>query len=63
MSKMIEIPNNATNGDVIRTLFPHIRWFVNEDNEVFTDHKTINQRFVSFNADWWNAPYKMESEE
>ena len=52
------IPDNATNGDVIMAMFPNAKWYVNEDNEVFTDHVTLNDRFVRFNIDWWNAPYK-----
>ena len=54
----IPIPENATNGDIIKALFSNVKWWVNEDNEVFTDHETINSNRVAINADWWNSPYK-----
>lgn len=57
----IPISDNATNGDVIKTLFSNIKWWANEDNEVFTDHKTINSNRVAINATWWNAPYQKGS--
>ena len=59
----IVIPENATNGDMIKAVFLDIKWFLNEDNEVFTDHKTVNQKFVRFNISWWNAPYKRRKNE
>lgn len=49
---------NPTNGDMLQALFPNVKWWVNEDNEVFTDHKTINSNRVAINADWWNSPYE-----
>ncbi len=46
----ITISENTTNGDVIKALFP------NEDD--FNDGHG-----AYFYKDWWNAPYKAESEE
>lgn len=45
------IPDNATNGDVVKAMFP---------NELLT---SITSTLwwgdnMSFNKDWWNAPYK-----
>lgn len=57
----IVIPNDATNGDMIMALFSNVKWWVNEDNEVFTDHKTTNSNRIAINADWWKAPYRKES--
>ncbi len=42
------VPNNATNGDIIKTLFPKI-----DDN--FSN--VIDLKL------WWNAKYKAESED
>jgi len=61
----IVIPKNATNGDVIKALFPNIK--INDIDclkMIYTgiDHKNM----IGFNLDatkeWWNAPYKAESE-
>lgn len=59
---IIELPKNPTNGDIIKVLFPNVKWFINEDDEVFTDHKTLNSKRVILARDWWNAPYKGEKE-
>jgi hypothetical protein len=56
----IEIPTNATNGDVIKAVFPNIE---------FWEFKTTTSMCVQFNdfreiklfpLEWWNAPYKTE---
>lgn len=67
-------PDNATNGDVIKALFPNAEF----DNAMpFTDNRwetmnldTENKTRAMYKptqlrtyADWWNAPYKTESEE
>lgn len=56
------LPDNATNGDVIKAMFPQV---------IFTDSMvegyvcTIECHLIGrdtktmyFNADWWNAPYE-----
>lgn len=45
------IPDNATNGDVIKALFP----------DAGQPH-FYGVKNGCFDADWWNAPYKAESE-
>ena len=57
---VIPIPEGATNGDMIMTMFPNVKWWVNEDNEVFTDMPWKPEKCVYFDLDWWNAPYKTE---
>lgn len=63
------IPDNATNGDIIKVIFPDSKdWKAKiEDNngEVYEVHfvelpnsMTINK----YEESWWNAPYKAESE-
>ena len=45
------IPDNATNGDMIKLLFPKIDKY---NNMLLEEHKTN----VLFDDKWWNAPYK-----
>ena len=45
----IIIPDNATNGDVIKTLFKP-NWIRRMDDVVREEYE--------FDAEWWNAPYK-----
>ena len=61
-------PKGATNGDVMKIMFPNI-----EANEIktntggFIDVKYLDTTdacdSTAFRKDWWNAPYKAESEE
>jgi len=51
----IVIPENATNGDVIKAAFPDAKWWVNDDNEIFTDMP--NNKSIYFDFSWWSAPY------
>lgn len=56
---MVTIPDGATNGDVIMTMFPNAK-------ELFTNgfERGIRPKGQSwviwFNLDWWNEPYKGE---
>ena len=59
----ITVNEGATNGDVIKAMFPNVKWFINEDDEIFTDHKTLNSERVALARDWWNASYEKESED
>ena len=50
------LPDNATNGDVIKALFLH------KDMEI-DEHKNYTQMYytdsyITFPSSWWNAPYK-----
>ena len=44
-STILELPNNPSNGDVIKALFPNKASFNGGDG-------------CYFNRDWWNAPYE-----
>ena len=61
----IPIPEDATNGDVIKAVFPNIE---REDNYGDADFYLLNgkstytPKLITFKS-WWNAPYKTESEE
>lgn len=52
--------DNATNGDVIKAMFPNIRSVKlhNEMKEIIDVPNDYG--FVRFDLDWWNAPYKAE---
>ena len=53
-----DIPNNATNGEVIQALFPNC--LINKtDNWVNIHIDTL----TPFSRKWWNAPYKPEKNE
>ena len=56
----IEIPKGATNGDMIKAMFPNI-----EIEGIGGEIKCIAaQNGTSYFAlDWWNAPYKKGREE
>ena len=56
------LPDNATNGDVIKAMFPNVKAF---SNFSFNMHlQDDNGHGLGFlNVDWWDAPYKVESEE
>lgn len=50
----IPIPENATNGDVIKALFPRIKL-----KKFPTFLRVIDgEEYIPMTYDWWNAPYK-----
>lgn len=53
------LPTNATNGDVIKALFPNVA--ICEVNPVEMDaHIGNGVHFVTqFDKEWWNAPYEV----
>ena len=55
LENCIEIPNGATNGDMIKTMFPNI-----EIEGIGGEIKCIATKNGTsyFALDWWNAPYK-----
>ena len=55
LENCIEIPNGATNGDMIKTMFPYI-----EIEGIGGEIKCIATKNGTsyFALDWWNAPYK-----
>lgn len=60
---VLTIPENPTNGDVIKALFPNIEIYDSEKMEsVYTGipfGKYVGANVVCM-RDWWNAPYKSE---
>lgn len=59
-TKRYKIPKFATNGDVIKALFPNLKHTKIITNGVYECH--IDHKRHSFDYSWWNAPYKSESE-
>lgn len=50
------IPKNATNGDMIKAIFRHIK------GSVLTDHKEVMVVSYKDFINWLNAPYKSDSD-
>ncbi|QHJ73806.1 hypothetical protein [Butyrivibrio virus Ceridwen] len=66
MSKtLIEIPDNATNGDMIKAMFPDaMKSNYIESGLDMKDYVTIYVGDYEMRVayDWWSAPYKGKSE-
>lgn len=61
----IEIPKGATNGDIIKIIFPDVIISESEDT-VHLKYPAVNSDplfFVQVSKSWWNSPYKVESED
>ena len=62
LDNLIEIPDNATNGDMLKALFPseneetYDNYFSNGTTLLYDGLDYLEQ----FHSDWWNAPYKKE---
>lgn len=64
-ANVISIPEGATNGDMIKALFPNCEQKENIHNgyfEMYFDGDFGNPSYMRVREYWWNAPYK-ESEE
>jgi hypothetical protein len=62
----IRIPKGATNGDVIKAMFPNCEQKENIHNgyfEMYFDGDFGNPSYMRVREYWWNAPYKKEVEE
>jgi hypothetical protein len=58
----VEIKGNLTNGDMIKTIFPNIDASVSGDGDVI-DVYNLGIYCQTFDTEWWNAPYRVESED
>lgn len=62
----IIVPENATNGDMIKAMFPNaeIKRIVSSfDEDKLLGYKTwLGGHSQNYYLDWWNAPYSAESE-
>lgn len=63
----IPIPTNATNGDVIKAMFPNIDFtemaFTVHASTKVTSNGVKGGISYDFWKEWWDAPYKAESED
>ena len=59
--KRIYIPENATNGDMLKAMFPNLDASVSGDGDVI-DVYNLGRYCQTFDMDWWNAPYKVDKE-
>lgn len=59
LTDSLDLPD-ATNGDVIKFLFPNIDSSISGDGDV-VDVYNLGIYCQTFDIEWWNAPYK-ESE-
>ena len=63
LENCIEIPNGATNGDMIKTMFPNIEIEGIGGEIIKCIAVQIGFGTSYFALDWWNAPYKGGGEE
>ena len=61
----IELPKNATNGDVIKAKFPnyHIQIGPGQVCLYYPVTEAYSGSWIRFDEEWWKAPYKAESED
>ena len=52
--------NKTTNGDVLKMLFPPSVYYGDDVKHMMV--LTKNCELTCFNNEWWDAPYKVESE-
>lgn len=58
MKVTIDVPDNATNGDMIKALYPEIT--VEEYGEDIAVDYLDNMYGAGFYTEWWNALYDRE---
>ena len=68
----IEIPDNATNGDVIKAIFNISDSEIDEGlstTYIYTKTRVLKgvsqdhlREQITFNREWWNAPYRKDGE-
>lgn len=57
----IPIPEGATNGDMIKTMFPNVECGKDELGNVFII-SSAQLGYIAFRESWWNALYKKGEE-
>lgn len=63
---VVEIPEGATNGDMVKAMFPNCEQKEHINNgyfEMYFDGDFGNASYMRVSKDWWDAPYKKEVEE
>lgn len=62
--QIIQNPDNATNGDVIKAIFPNIE--VNDNGiivEIYTDTSSEEGANINCTKDWWDTKYEVKDME
>lgn len=63
----IPIPEGATNGDMIKAMFPNAQIDYHEKSDLVDDYVTVFIKGCDtcqdYSYGWWNAPYKKEVED
>ena len=62
-TRYIPIPDNATNGDIIKALFPKAEIHDWASEDAYIDIYGVDYEALTVCRKWWNAPYKAESED
>lgn len=57
LNNAIVLPDNCTNGDIIKTMF-NIE--IVDDFHHSYGVTLTNSNYVQFNKDWWNTPYEVK---
>lgn len=60
---IITVPKKATNGEVVKAVFPDAEVIAVENEEMeIVEYVVKIDVETAFTAEWWNAPYKAEKE-
>jgi hypothetical protein len=59
---VVEIPEGATNGDMIKAMFPNAIIKINELGNMVHVKYNNHTCWVNYELEWWNTPYKKEVE-
>ena len=63
LDRIVIIPKDATNGDMIKAMFPDSEIIFKDGSyETTVDWHTKTHRCHLFDNDWWNSPYRKEQE-
>lgn len=60
----IDVPDDATNGDIIKALFPDIEVKIDriypsyKKYVICTLRDNVSINTITFTLEWWDAPYK-----
>ena len=60
----LQIPDNVTNGDVIKIIFPQMninkKWKATRHGDILSQDKEHVELALSATSDWWDAPYRSD---
>lgn len=66
LKRIIIILPNATNGEVIKAMFPNAEYDYHEKSELVDAHVTVSingcDTYQDYSMDWWNTSYEIDQE-